>query len=292
MSTESTLDPQTELAERPLSFAPGLLKGKVVVVSGGGSGIGRATAWMAVRLGASVVVCGRTEDKLLAVADAMRDRRLDGDFEPVDIRDRARVERAIHNIWERHGRIDLLVNSAGGQFPQAAIDYSEKGWNAVINTNLTGTWNVMQQAAVKWRETGTGGSIVNVVVVPQGLHGVAHTCAARAGVIALSQSLSVEWAPLGIRVNCVAPGAIRTEGWTVYTEEARSKYPATNPLMRAGEPWEVAQAILFAGGPTGGFINGEVLTVDGGGQHWGEIWTTGKPEYYAKATRLWDDSAR
>ena len=181
MSTEASVDPQTELAERPLSFAPGLLRGKVVVVSGGGSGIGRATAWMAVRLGASVVVCGRTEDKLLAVADAMRD---------------ARVERAIHNIWERHGRIDLLVNSAGGQFPQAAIDYSEKGWNAVINTNLTGTWNVMQQAALKWRETATGGSIVNVVVVPQGLHGVAHTCAARAGVIALSQSLSVEWAPL------------------------------------------------------------------------------------------------
>jgi citronellol/citronellal dehydrogenase len=217
MSNEAPQDAQTELAERPLSFAPGLLKGKVVVVSGGGSGIGRATAWMAVRLGASVVVCGRSEEKLLAVAEAMRERRLDGDFEVVDIRERARVEKAMQNIWDRHGRVDLLVNSAGGQFPQAAIDYSEKGWNTVINTNLNGTWHMMQQAALKWREAATGGSIVNVVVVPQGLHGVAHTCAARAGVIALSQSLSVEWAPLGIRVNCVAPGAIRTEGWTVYS---------------------------------------------------------------------------
>ncbi len=292
MSSEASTDPLAELYERPLSFAPDLLKGKVVVISGGGSGIGRATAWMAVRLGASIVVLGRSEEKLIGVADAMRDRSLDGDFEPVDIRERAKVERAIANIWERHGQIDLLVNSAGGQFPQAAIDYSEKGWNTVINTNLNGTWHMMQAVAQKWRETGTGGSITNVVVVPQGLHGVAHTCAARAGVIALSQSLAVEWAPLGIRVNCVAPGAIRTEGWTVYSEEARSKYPATNPLMRAGTPWEIAEAILFVGGPMGGFINGEVLTVDGGGQHWGEIWTTGKPEYYAKATRLWDDGAR
>jgi len=139
MSTEAAQDPLAELYERPLSFAPDLLKGKVVVVSGGGSGIGRTTAWMAVRMGASVVVLGRSQEKLVGVADAMRDRGFDGDFEPVDIRERARVERAVANIWERHGQIDLLVNSAGGQFPQAAIDYSEKGWNTVINTNLNGT---------------------------------------------------------------------------------------------------------------------------------------------------------
>jgi citronellol/citronellal dehydrogenase len=280
--------PQDELARLPLSFAPDLLRGRVVCVSGGGSGIGRATAWLAARLGATVMVCGRSAEKLQGVVDAMRARGLDAHCEPVDIRDRARVEQAMANIWSRLGRVDLLVNSAGGQFPQAAIDYSEKGWNAVINTNLTGTWQMMQQAALKWRESGVPGSIVNVVVVPQGLHGVAHTCAARAGVIALSQSVAVEWAPLNIRINCVAPGAIRSEGWAVYDEQTRNKYPLTNPMMRAGVPWDVAEAIIFVGGPAGGFINGDVLTVDGGGQHWGEIWTTGKPEYFRRATRAWD----
>lgn len=280
--------PQAELARLPLSFAPDLLRGRVVCVSGGGSGIGRATAWLAARLGATVMICGRSAEKLEGVVEAMRARGLDAHCEPVDIRDRARVEQAMANIWSRLGRIDLLVNSAGGQFPQAAIDYSEKGWNAVINTNLTGTWQMMQQAALKWRDAGLPGSIVNVVVVPQGLHGVAHTCAARAGVIALSQSVAVEWAPLNIRVNCVAPGAIRSEGWAVYDEQTRNKYPLTNPMMRAGTPWDVAEAIVFVGGPAGGFINGDVLTVDGGGQHWGEIWTTGKPDYFKRATRAWD----
>jgi len=280
--------PQDELAERPLSFAADLLRGQVVCVSGGGSGIGRATAWLAARLGATVMVCGRSAEKLQGVVDAMRARGLDAHCEPIDIRDRARVEEVFARIWEKLGRIDLLVNSAGGQFPQAAIDYSEKGWNAVINTNLTGTWNMMQRAAILWREAGLGGSIVNVVVVPQNLHGVAHTVAARAGVIALSQHVAVEWAPYGIRVNCVAPGSIRSEGWAVYDEKTREKYPLTNPMMKAGVPWDIAEAIVYAGGPTGNFVNGEVVTVDGGGQHWGEIWTTGKPEYYRRATRAWD----
>jgi citronellol/citronellal dehydrogenase len=287
-SAAGASSPQDELAARPLSFAADLLRGKVVCVSGGGSGIGRATAWLAARLGATVMVCGRSAEKLQGVVDAMRARDLDAHCEAIDIRDRARVDEVLTRIWSRLGRIDLLVNSAGGQFPQAAIDYSEKGWNAVINTNLTGTWNMMQLAAIRWRDAGLPGSIVNVVVVPQGLHGVAHTCAARAGVIALSQSVSVEWAPYGIRVNCVAPGSIRSEGWAVYDEKTREKYPLTNPMMKAGVPWDIAEAIVFAGGPTGSFINGEVLTVDGGGQHWGEIWTTGKPEYYARASRAWD----
>lgn len=283
---------QEALAEHPCSFAPGLLVGKTVVVSGGGSGIGRATAWLAARLGATVVVMGRSEEKLRLTVEALSSKGFKADLQTVDIRDRARIEAAWQSLAERHPHIDLLVNSAGGQFPQAALDYSERGWLTVINTNLNGTWFMMQQAGLRWRDAGKGGCIVNVVVVPQGLHGVAHTCAARAGVIALSQSLAVEWAPLGVRVNCVAPGAIRTEGWAVYSEEARSRYPLTNPLMRPGSPWEIAEAIVYLGSPAGAFVNGEVLTVDGGGQHWGEIWTTGKPEYYARATRAWDDNAR
>jgi citronellol/citronellal dehydrogenase len=274
-----------ELAVHPTAFAPDLLRDKVVLISGGGSGMGRATAWLAARLGAAVIVCGRNEDKLVAVVEAMRAADLDADFEPLDIREKTAVERATETLWNRYGRIDLLINSAGGQFPQAALDFSERGWNAVVNTNLNGTWWMMQAHARKWRELGGPGSIVNIVVVPRGLHGVAHTVAARAGVVALSEAVSVEWAPYDIRVNCIAPGSIRTEGWAVYSPEARARYPRTNPLQTAGTPWQIAEAAIFLGGPTGGFITGETLTIDGGGQHWGEIWTTDKPEYFRDATR-------
>lgn len=280
-----------ELAVQPTIFAAGLLQGQTVLVSGAGSGMGRATAWLAARLGARVIVGGRTAAKLAAVVDAINAvAGLQAHALVVDIRSREAVDAAFAAVKEQFGAIDILVNSAGGQFPQASIDYSEKGWHAVINTNLHGTWHMMHVAAQQWREAGRGGSIVNIVVVNQNLHGVAHTAAARAGVMAFSQKASVEWAPLGIRVNCIAPGAIETEGWAVYSETTRARYPKTNPMMRAGSPWEIAEACVFLGGPGGRFINGVVLEVDGGGQHWGEIWTTGKPEYFAQATRLWDDN--
>ena len=278
-----------ELAEHATIYRDGLLDGKVVMISGGGSGMGRATAWLAARLGAQVIICGRTEAKLVDVVEAIAARHLKADYAVVDIRKRASVAAAFETVCSRYGRIDILINSAGGQFPQAALDFSENGWNAVINTNLNGTWHMMQVAAQYWRELDVAGSIVNIVVVQQGLHGVAHTRAARAGVIALSEALAVEWAPNRIQINCIAPGAVQTEGWAVYSPSAREKYPKTNPSMRVGSPWEIAEACIYLVGPAGGFVTGEVLTVDGGGQHWGEIWTNGKPEYFAAATRLWDD---
>ncbi len=277
-----------ELAAHPTVYRDGLLDGKVVLISGGGSGMGRATAWLAARLGAQVIICGRTEAKLTDVVEAINARDFKSDYTLVDIRSRGSVVAAFETAYARYGRVDILINSAGGQFPQQAIEFSEKGWNAVINTNLNGTWHMMQIAAQYWHELGTAGNIVNIVVVQQGLHGVAHTRAARAGVIALSEAVAVEWAPNNIRVNCIAPGAVQTEGWAVYSQSAREKYPRTNPTMRAGSPWEIAEACVYLVGPTGEFITGEVLTVDGGGQHWGEIWTGGKPEYFAQATRLWD----
>lgn len=279
-----------DLRDHPTVFAPGLLAGHTVWVSGAGSGIGRATAWLAARLGARTVLGGRTAAKLEAVADAINAvPGLEAHCVTYDIRQRDSVEAACDEVARRIGAVDLLVNSAGGQFPQQAADFSEKGWQAVINTNLNGTWHMMSGLARHWREAGRGGSIVNIVVVLQGLFGVAHTCAARAGVIAFSEKAAVEWAPHGIRVNCIGPGAIETEGWAVYTERNRARYPRTNPTMRAGSPWEIAEAALFVGGPGGRFINGATLVVDGGGQHWGEIWTAGKPGYFAAATRLWDD---
>src|SRR5438445_611488 len=127
---------------------------------------------------------------------------------------------------------------------------------------------------------GAGGIVNTVVVTTHGLYGIAHTIAARSGVIGLTRAVAVEWAPLNIRVNCVAPGAIETEGWNVYTPQARAAYPRSNPMMRAGSPWDIAEACVYLAGPSGGFVTGETLTVDGGGQLWGETWTTGKPDYF------------
>jgi len=269
------------LAAHPTVYAPGAFDGQVVLVSGGAGGIGRAAAWLFARLGAHVIVVGRNEEKLRAVVSGLAARGLRASHAGVDIREPEAVAALFDRVFAEHGRLDILVNSAGGQFPQAAIDFSRKGWNAVVNTNLNGTWFMMQAAARHWRDAGSHGSIVNIVVVTtHGLYGVAHTIAARAGVIGLSRSVAVEWAPLGIRINCIAAGAIETEGWKVYTPEARAAYPRSNPMMRAGTAWDIAEACVYLGGPAAGFVTGELLTVDGGGQLWGETWTTGKPDYF------------
>ena len=262
-------------------YAPGALDGQVAVISGGAGGLGRATAWLFARLGAQVVVAGRNQAKLDSVVAALASRGLNASGHAVDIREPDSVDALFDRVWSDHGRLDILVNSAGGQFPQPAIDFSVKGWNSVIATNLSGTWFMMQAAARRWRQAGGRGSIVNIVVVTShGLYGVAHSIAARAGVVGLSRSVAVEWAPLGIRVNCIAPGAIETEGWKVYSPQARAAYPRSNPMMRAGTAWDVAEACMYLGGPSSAFVTGELLTVDGGGQLWGETWTIEKPDYF------------
>lgn len=269
-----------ELAELPTVLAEGSMAGRVALVSGGGGGLGRATGWLLGRLGAEVVLAGRDGAKLDAAAAAMEERGLKVTAQPVDIRDVDAVAGLFETLASGVGVPDLVVNSAGGQFPQAAIDFAPRGWNAVINTNLTGTWNMMQAAARAWRDAGRPGSIVNVVVVPRGLYGVAHTVAARSGVIGLSQALAVEWAPLGIRVNCLAPGAIETPGWRVYDPRMVAQYPRSNPMMRSGTAWEVAEACVWLGGPGASYVTGEVLHVAGGAQVWGEVWTIERPDYF------------
>ena len=269
------------LAEHPTIYAADAYQGQVALVSGGAGGIGKAIAWLLARLGAHVVVAGRSEAKLAPVVEAMTRRGLSASSLAVDIREPEQVGALFDKVWGAHGRLDILVNSAGGQFPQAAIDFSVKGWNTVINTNLNGTWHMMQAAARRWRDAKQPGSIVNIVVVTtHGLHGVAHTIAARAGVIGLSKAVAVEWAPLGIRVNCIAPGAIETEGWKVYAPAARAAYPRSNPMMRAGTSWEIAEACAYLAGSAAAYVTGELLTVDGGSHLWGETWTTGKPDYF------------
>lgn len=289
MSIRLPLDPpkqwgmtDDELAEWPLSFRDDVLAGQVCLVSGGGSGIGRAIAYVLARLGAQVVICGRRADKLEETAAGI-EKRIGKPVmtKSMTIRDPEQVQALFKETWEKFGRLDVLVNSAGGQYPQAAIDFSVKGWNAVIDTNLNGTWYMMQAAAQHWRDQGHAGSIVNIVaVVSRGNPQVAHTAAARAGVIYLSKTLSVEWAPLDIRINCVAPGSIATDGLNVYPREAAEAFTLSNPMKRLGDVMDIAQAVIYLAAPTGKFITGEVLAVDGGRQNWGEDWPGGIPDYF------------
>ncbi|PPE75717.1 short-chain dehydrogenase [Solimonas fluminis] len=282
MSTdvEALNNPET-LWNAETVYRPDLFKGKVALVSGGGSGIGRAVALLFARLGATLVICGRTAEKLEKVAAFVRGKGGTVLVVPTNVREPEQVDALYQRIHAEFGRLDYVVNNAGGQFPQNAIDYAPKGWAAVINNNLNGSWYMMQRAAQYWRDVKTPGSIVNIVVVTErGMPGVAHTVAARAGIIGASRTVAVEWAPLGIRVNCVAPGLTATEGLEVYPPEAQKEFPLANPLKRPGTPMEIAESCIYLSASSGSFITGEVLTVDGGGKLWGELWTAGRPEYY------------
>jgi citronellol/citronellal dehydrogenase len=272
-----------DLAAMPLTFRDGLFDGQVALVSGAGRGIGKAIAFQLARLGAKVALCGRDEARLNAAAEKLRALGAGVLAHPMSIRDPDAVVRLYDAVWEKFGTLDLVVNNAGGQFPQAAIDFSPKGWNAVIDTNLNGTWYMMQQAARRWRDAKRGGAIVNIVtVISRGMPGVAHTCAARAGVIYASKTVAIEWAPLGIRINCVAPGAIATEGMEVYPEEARAALPKTNLMKRFGDVRDIADAVCYLAGPSGAFMTGEVVTVDGGNQVWGDQWTIPRPAWFSE----------
>jgi NAD(P)-dependent dehydrogenase (short-subunit alcohol dehydrogenase family) len=273
-----------QLATRPTVFRDDLLAGQVFLVSGGGSGIGRGMAYLLVRLGADVMICGRRAEKLEETAAGIR-KHLGRDVgtHAMTIREPDQVEALIDATFARFGRLDTLVNNGGGQFPQAAIDFTPKGWLAVIDTNLNGTWYMMQAAARQWRERGQGGHIVNIVAtVWRGMPQVAHTCAARAGVIYLSKTVATEWAPLGIRVNCVAPGAIATDGLNVYPDGVPERFASTNPLKRLGDVYDVAEAVVYVSASSGKFVTGEVVVVDGGHSAWGDTeWPGGKPEYFS-----------
>ena len=271
-----------ELINHDSIFRPDLLAGKRILITGGGSGMGKATAILASRLGARVAICGRDPDKLgrvqTLIAEATGQEIL---ARSVNIRDPDAVEAFIGETHDAFGGLDTLVNNAGGQFPQDAIDFSRKGWLAVIDTNLNGSWWMMQEAAKRWRDSGAPGNIVNIVAnVERGMPQAAHTCAARAGVIYLSKTLATEWAPFDIRVNCIGPGVIETEGFGVYPEQALVRFHMANPMKMRGDAWDVAQKIVYLASPAARFINGDLSIIDGGQAQWGVIWPGGMPEHF------------
>ena len=272
---------EQSLWEAPTVYGRGLFEGRNVLVSGGGTGIGRAIALLLARLGARVVVCGRTLDKLERLAAFAKEQGAHVLPIAANVREPEEVQALFERVTAECGTLTAVINNAGGQFAQPAIDYAVKGWKAVIDTNLNGTWYMMQAAARHWRDAAAPGAIVNVVaVVERGIPGIAHSMAARAGVIGATRTVAVEWAPLGVRVNCIAPGLTASEGLDVYPPEARREFHRANPMRRPGSLREIAEAAVFLASPAATFMTGEVMTVDGGGRLWGELWTAGRPEYF------------
>ncbi len=272
---------EAEIASRATVYRDGLFRGQVALISGGGTGLGKAAAALFVRLGGSVVICGRNSERLKETAEFLRS--LGGKATPIamTIRDPEQVAQLMDRVWDEYDRLDVLVNNAGGQFAQATMDVSANGWKAVVDTNLNGTFYMMQQAARRWRERGQPGNIINIVAAFwRGLPQVAHTCAARAGVVFLTRTVAIEWAPHRIRANCIAPGTIRTDAFNYYSETGRASFEQANPMLHAGDPWDIAEAIVYLASDAGKFVTGEVLNVDGGQQLWGDPWFAGRPAYF------------
>ncbi len=267
------------MAEPPTSriFAPGLLDGQVCVVSGAGTGIGRATALELASLGATVVGCGRRDEPLKAMIAEVETGGGKAEFEAMDIRDDEAVDRLMDGVLERHGRIDLLVNNAGGQFLSPAEAISPKGFRTVIELNVQGTWQMTHAAATKAFIPQQRGKVVSITVSPhQGFPGMVHTGAARAAVENMMRTLSVEWARFGIRTVAVAVGQFDTETLrTKYPKEVVENVAGTVPLGRLGSEEEMAWLIAYLASPAGDFYSGCVITIDGARDNWFGTWPPG-----------------
>ncbi len=248
------------------AFAPGLMAGRVALVTGGGSGIGRCTAHELAALGARVALLGRKADKLLAVqAEITQDGGL-ASTHVCDIRQEDVVRQVVAEVLAAHGRIDALVNNAGGQYITPLAQTSAKGWQAVIDTNLTGGFLVARECYLQAMQQ-HGGAIVNIVADMWGsMPGMGHSGAARAGMVSFTETAAVEWAPSGVRVNAVAPGYIASSGMDHYPPEHGPRLramAATVPLGRFGNEAETSAGIVFLLSPAASFISGTVLRIDG-----------------------------
>ena len=250
-------------------FRPQLFADKVALVTGGGSGIGAMTARQLAGLGAHVVLTGRTPQRLDESATRIRAHGGLVSTQAGDIRDDDDVAAMVEVAMAPTGRIDVLVNNAGGQFFAPVEAISRNGFEAVVATNLTGTFLVSKAVhAASMRDH--GGAIVNMGMLnDRGFPGMAHSGAARAGVANLTQTLALEWAPSGIRVNGVAPGWIQGSGMQTYPEEVRALLAGVveqTPSRRAGTEFEVANAITFLASPAASFITGVTIRIDGGAE--------------------------
>ena len=259
-------------------FAPGLFAGQVVVVTGGGSGIGRCTAHELAALGAHVVLIGRKLDKLHAAAGEIVADGGRCSFHACDVRDEEAVRDVVQAIVVSLGRIHALVNNAGGQFIQPLENISSKGWEAVVATNLTGGFLMARECYLQSMQQ-HGGAIVNIVADMWGsMPGMGHSGAARAGMVSFTETAALEWAKSGVRVNAVAPGYIASSGMDHYPPEAGNmlrEMRGTVPAGRFGTEAETSAGIVFLLSPAAAFISGSVLRIDGARPQvrmgWGQV---------------------
>ena len=249
-------------------FRPGLFDGRVAIVTGGGSGIGRCTAHELVALGAKVALVGRKPEKLDAVAVEIA--AVDGVCATFvcDIREEAPVAAMVAAVLTRFGRIDHLVNNAGGQFAAPLEKISQKGWETVVRTNLTGGFLVARECYTQWMKA-HGGAIVNIVAdMWMGMPAMGHSGAARAGMVNFTETAALEWSGSNVRVNAVAPGWIASSGMDNYPPEMGARIRSLKdiaPLGRMGTESETAAAIVFLLSEGAAYISGTTLRVDGAG---------------------------
>jgi NAD(P)-dependent dehydrogenase (short-subunit alcohol dehydrogenase family) len=250
-------------------FAQDLLKDQVAVITGGGTGIGLAIAKRLGSLGALVAIASRDSGHLETGCAALREAGIDALAIQLDVRKPEQVDEMVDRTIKHFGSVDILVNNAAGNFICRAEDLSPNGWNSVIGIVLNGTFYCSRAVGRSMIARKRGGSIVSILAnyIWTGSPGTIHSAAAKAGVMSMTQTLAVEWASHGIRVNAVAPGPIESPGaakqlWS--TPEAVERITGTVPLRRWGTPAEVADAVAFLAAPQSGFITGEIITVDGG----------------------------
>jgi citronellol/citronellal dehydrogenase len=259
-------------------FRDGLFAGQVLWVTGGGSGIGRCVAHELAALGAHVVISGRTQDKLDRVAAEIADDGGRCSTAAFDIRDEDAVKAGVADVLARHGPVSGLVNNAGGQFPAPLMAISKKGFDAVVANNLTGGFLMMRELFNQCMQT-RGGAIVNMTAdFRNGMPGMGHSGAARAGMSNLTQTAAFEWAHAGVRVNAVAPGWIASSGMDTYGGAMKAIIPRLKqhvPLRRMGVEAEVSAAIVFLLSPAAGFISGVTLQIDGAASLGSEIFPLG-----------------
>ncbi|WP_432043418.1 SDR family oxidoreductase [Streptomyces cadmiisoli] len=242
--------------------------GRVALVTGGGSGIGRAVARRYAAGGGHVAVLGRRQEALRGTVELIEAAGGTADAVACDVRDPAAVEAAVDGVAERHGRLDVLVNNAAGNFVVPGERLSPGGWKAVIDIVLNGTFHCTRAAARHMLDRGSG-AVLNVIAsyAWHGHPGTVHSAAAKAGVLAMTRTLAVEWAPRGVRLNCIAPGPTETEGASAAlwpTASARARVLSSVPAARFTTPEEVAESAAFLIGDRAAYVTGEVLTVDGG----------------------------